>query len=126
MPPDIDTSSSDENSDHGENSDHSNLFFWKRRNLEFRILISGRANAGKTTILERLAGASIDEAKVKRNGELLAGQVVRCVSMFAILSSDGVDQVIKGQSDVRFPATGRFCRVLNLSASMVAWFTQCR
>jgi len=74
MGPDIDTSSSDE-----KFSDHGDLFFWKSKNLNFRILILGRANAGKTTILERLTGASIDEAVVKRNGKILAGQV-RCLN----------------------------------------------
>ncbi|KAJ7897556.1 hypothetical protein B0H14DRAFT_2226755, partial [Mycena olivaceomarginata] len=42
---------------------------------KFRVLILGRANAGKTTILERLTGASMDEAEVWRNGEILPGQV---------------------------------------------------
>ncbi|KDR71699.1 hypothetical protein GALMADRAFT_253411 [Galerina marginata CBS 339.88] len=64
-----------------EPSDQDDLGFWKRRKLEFRILILGRANAGKTTILERLAGASINEAEVKRDGMLLA------------------DHAIEGQSD---------------------------
>ncbi|KAJ6569254.1 hypothetical protein B0H19DRAFT_847977, partial [Mycena capillaripes] len=41
----------------------------------FRVLILGRANAGKTTILERLAGATIDEAEVWRDGKILPGQV---------------------------------------------------
>ncbi|KDR66213.1 hypothetical protein GALMADRAFT_162228 [Galerina marginata CBS 339.88] len=57
-------------------SDENDLWFWKSRFLEFRILILGRANAGKTTILERLAGASINEAKVKRGGELLADHAI--------------------------------------------------
>jgi GTPase SAR1 family protein len=66
-----DTSSSDELSDRGD------LSFWNRRDLKFRILILGRANAGKTTILERLTGTSIDEAEVMRYGKILAGQVRR-------------------------------------------------
>ncbi|KAJ6619226.1 hypothetical protein B0H10DRAFT_1189429 [Mycena sp. CBHHK59/15] len=53
------------------------LSFWNRRNLEFRVLILGRANAGKTTILERLTGASIYEAEVWRDGKLLAGQTIK-------------------------------------------------
>ncbi|KDR66155.1 hypothetical protein GALMADRAFT_1202735 [Galerina marginata CBS 339.88] len=59
-----------------EPSNDSDLGFWTRRKLEFRILILGRANAGKTTILERLAGASINEAQVKRGGELLADRAI--------------------------------------------------
>jgi GTPase SAR1 family protein len=51
------------------------LSFWNDRHLKFRVLILGRANAGKTTILERLTGASMDEAEVWRNGEILPGQV---------------------------------------------------
>jgi len=47
------------------------------RGLRFRILILGRANAGKTTILERLTGSSIDEAYVIRNGVKLAGQTIK-------------------------------------------------
>ncbi|KAJ7721237.1 hypothetical protein B0H14DRAFT_2411705, partial [Mycena olivaceomarginata] len=42
----------------------------------FRVLILGRANAGKTTILERLTGASMDEAEIWRDGEILPGQLV--------------------------------------------------
>ncbi|KAJ6447862.1 hypothetical protein C8R45DRAFT_789871, partial [Mycena sanguinolenta] len=42
---------------------------------KFRVLILGRANAGKTTILERLTGATMDEAEVWRDGEILPGQV---------------------------------------------------
>jgi len=61
-----------------EISDQMDLSFWKKRDLEFRILILGRANAGKTTILERLADASIDEAEVRSEGKLLTGHV-RCV-----------------------------------------------
>ncbi|KAJ7480342.1 hypothetical protein B0H11DRAFT_2233469 [Mycena galericulata] len=34
-----------------------NMSFWNIRNLKFRVLILGRANAGKTTILERLMGS---------------------------------------------------------------------
>ncbi|KDR66205.1 hypothetical protein GALMADRAFT_1206289 [Galerina marginata CBS 339.88] len=62
-----------------EPSDESDLEFWKKRKLEFRILILGRANAGKTTILERLAGASINEAEVRRGGKwgkLLANHAI--------------------------------------------------
>ncbi|KDR72891.1 hypothetical protein GALMADRAFT_142603 [Galerina marginata CBS 339.88] len=60
-----------------EPSDDSDLGFWTRRNLEFRILILGRANAGKTTILERLAGASINEAEVRRGGKVLANHAMK-------------------------------------------------
>ncbi|KAF8962884.1 hypothetical protein BDZ97DRAFT_1662326 [Flammula alnicola] len=68
MTSDTDTSSSD------KIPDHDDLSFLKTRNLKFRVLILGRANAGKTTILERLTGSSIDKAKVWRRGKLLAGQ----------------------------------------------------
>ncbi|KDR71722.1 hypothetical protein GALMADRAFT_777088 [Galerina marginata CBS 339.88] len=71
-----------------ENLDQSNLEFWKERNLEFRILILGRANAGKTTILERLAGASIDKAEVKRGGKLLAGHAIKGQSNCGLHSID--------------------------------------
>ena len=73
-----------------ETLDHDDLLFWKFRGLKFRVLILGRANAGKTTILERLAGASIEEAEVRRHGEILTGQVRRAC-IFAILSSNQVD-----------------------------------
>ena len=69
MASDIDTPSGD------EILDHDDLWFWNIRDLEFRILILGRANAGKTTILERLVGASIHEARVMRDGKVLAGRV---------------------------------------------------
>ena len=59
-----------------DSSDDSELdFFFKRRGLSFRVLILGRANAGKTTILERLTGASAAEAQVWQDGKLLEGQV---------------------------------------------------
>jgi GTPase SAR1 family protein len=80
---------SSSSSDDSEILDQQYLLLWKARKLEFRILILGRANAGKTTILERLTGASIDEAKVTRNGKILPGQVRR-VRMFAILRCDPV------------------------------------
>jgi hypothetical protein len=53
----------------------NDLSFWNDRHLKFRVLILGRANAGKTTILERLTGATIDKAEVWRDGKILSGQV---------------------------------------------------
>ncbi|KAJ7118168.1 hypothetical protein C8R44DRAFT_790354, partial [Mycena epipterygia] len=47
------------------------------RDLKFRVLILGRANAGKTTILERVAGAAISEAKVRRDGQTLPDQMIK-------------------------------------------------
>ncbi|KAJ6447813.1 hypothetical protein C8R45DRAFT_1047213 [Mycena sanguinolenta] len=64
------------NSDTQTPSDND-LSFWNMRYLKFRVLILGRANAGKTTILERLTGATMDEAEVWRNGKILAGQTVK-------------------------------------------------
>ncbi|KIJ39688.1 hypothetical protein M422DRAFT_77461, partial [Sphaerobolus stellatus SS14] len=46
----------------------------------FRVLILGRANAGKTMILERLTGVSAGEAEIWRNGWRLEGQV--CYTKF--------------------------------------------
>ncbi|KAI0313377.1 hypothetical protein OF83DRAFT_1141705 [Amylostereum chailletii] len=40
------------------------------RGVPFRVLIIGRANAGKTTILERLCESTVEEAKIFRNGVL--------------------------------------------------------
>ncbi|KAJ6523941.1 hypothetical protein DFH09DRAFT_1329803 [Mycena vulgaris] len=82
-----------------ETSSRDDFSFWTKRQLEFRVLILGRANAGKTTILERVAGAAISEADVRRNGQLLP------------------DQMIKGQSgrglhnvddEIRFPSRPGF------------------
>jgi len=56
-------------------SDDDELEFFKTRGLRFRVVILGRANAGKTTILERLTGASGAEAQVWQDGKLLEGQV---------------------------------------------------
>ncbi|KAJ7509209.1 hypothetical protein B0H11DRAFT_1791468 [Mycena galericulata] len=53
------------------------LSFWNIRKLAFRVLILGRANAGKTTILERLMGAAMDKAEVRRDGKVLPDQIVR-------------------------------------------------
>ncbi|KAJ7318719.1 hypothetical protein DFH08DRAFT_819618 [Mycena albidolilacea] len=64
------------NSD-AETPSEDDLSFWNNRKLKFRVLILGRANAGKTTILERLTGASMDEAEVWRNGKILPGQTVK-------------------------------------------------
>ena len=58
-----------------DSSEDDDLEFFKIRGLRFRVLILGRANAGKTTILERLTGASAAEAQVWHDGELLEGQV---------------------------------------------------
>ncbi|KAJ7438517.1 hypothetical protein B0H11DRAFT_2254520 [Mycena galericulata] len=52
------------------------MSFWNIRNLKFRVLILGRANAGKTTVLERLMGATVDTAEVHRDGEVLPDQIV--------------------------------------------------
>jgi GTPase SAR1 family protein len=62
---------------HTETASTDDLSFWTCRELEFRVLILGRANAGKTTILERVAGAAISEAEVRRGEELLSAQVRR-------------------------------------------------
>ncbi|KAJ7714044.1 hypothetical protein B0H14DRAFT_3635493 [Mycena olivaceomarginata] len=64
------------NSD-AETPSEDDLSFWNKRKLKFRVLILGRANAGKTTILERLTGASMDEAEVWRDGRILPGQTVK-------------------------------------------------
>ncbi|KAJ7314670.1 hypothetical protein DFH08DRAFT_716449 [Mycena albidolilacea] len=57
------------------NSNTKTPLFWNNRHLKFRVLILGRANAGKTTILERLTGATMNEAEVWRDGKILHGQV---------------------------------------------------
>ncbi|KAJ7429832.1 hypothetical protein B0H11DRAFT_1766382 [Mycena galericulata] len=57
-----------------EISPEDDLTFWNIRNLAFRVLILGRANAGKTTILERLTGTAMDKAKVFRDGRVLPDQ----------------------------------------------------
>ncbi|KAJ7733114.1 hypothetical protein B0H16DRAFT_170569 [Mycena metata] len=64
------------NSD-AETPSENDLSFWNIRHLQFRVLILGRANAGKTTILERLTGATMDEAEVRRDGKILPGQTVK-------------------------------------------------
>ncbi|KAJ7300751.1 hypothetical protein DFH08DRAFT_795452 [Mycena albidolilacea] len=69
------------NSD-AETPSDNDLSFWNNRHLKFRVLILGRANAGKTTILERLTGASMDKAEVLRDGEILPGQVCRLLKYF--------------------------------------------
>ncbi|KAJ7792485.1 hypothetical protein B0H14DRAFT_167413 [Mycena olivaceomarginata] len=63
------------NSD-AETHSENDLSFWNDRHLKFRVLILGRANAGKTTILERLTGATMGEAGIWRGGKLLSGQTV--------------------------------------------------
>ncbi|KAJ7434889.1 hypothetical protein B0H11DRAFT_1756784 [Mycena galericulata] len=57
-----------------EISPENDKSFWNIRKLKFRVLILGRANAGKTTILERLTGAAMDTAKVYRDGKVLPDQ----------------------------------------------------
>jgi GTPase SAR1 family protein len=69
------------NSD-AETLTENDLSFWNDRHLKFRVLILGRANAGKTTILERLTGATMDEAEVWRDGKILPGQVRRLLKDF--------------------------------------------
>jgi len=72
-----------------DSSDNDELEFFKMRGLRFRVLILGRANAGKTTILERLAGASATEAQVWQGGKLMEGQVcsARIIPMFLFAQS---------------------------------------
>jgi GTPase SAR1 family protein len=65
-----------------ETPSENDLSFWNDRHLKFRVLILGRANAGKTTILERLTGATMDEAEVWRDGKILPGQVRRLLKDF--------------------------------------------
>ncbi|KAJ6597756.1 hypothetical protein DFH09DRAFT_1071726 [Mycena vulgaris] len=62
---------------HTETASTEDLSFWTSRDLRFRVLILGRANAGKTTILERIAGASVSKAKVWREGQLLPAQIIK-------------------------------------------------
>ncbi|KAJ7104812.1 hypothetical protein C8R44DRAFT_807119 [Mycena epipterygia] len=74
MPAHIETSREDSSI---EASSRDDLSFWTNRHLKFRVLILGRANAGKTTILERVAGAAISEAKVRRDGITLPDQMIK-------------------------------------------------
>ncbi|KAJ7282257.1 hypothetical protein C8J57DRAFT_1499236 [Mycena rebaudengoi] len=60
-----------------ETSSENDLSFWNDRHLKFRVLILGRANAGKTTILERLTGDTMAKAEVWRDGKILFGQTVK-------------------------------------------------
>jgi GTPase SAR1 family protein len=77
---------------HTETTSTDDLSFWTSRRLEFRVLILGRANAGKTTILERVAGAAISRAEVWQDGKLLPAQVRRfSPGAFAIPISNTVD-----------------------------------
>jgi GTPase SAR1 family protein len=69
------------NSD-AETPTENDLSFWNDRDLKFRVLILGLANAGKTTILERLTGTTMDEAEVWRDGKILPGQVRRLLKDF--------------------------------------------
>ncbi|KAJ7755403.1 hypothetical protein B0H14DRAFT_2540773 [Mycena olivaceomarginata] len=59
------------NSD-AETHSENDLSFWNDRHLKFRVLILGRANAGKTTILEGLTGATMGEAGIWRGWEDIA------------------------------------------------------
>jgi GTPase SAR1 family protein len=82
-----------------ETPSENDLSFWNDRHLKFRVLILGRANAGKTTILERLTGATMDEAEVWRDGKILPGQVRRLLKDLIIMSDQSI-QTVKGQIDV--------------------------
>ncbi|KIJ39329.1 hypothetical protein M422DRAFT_32784 [Sphaerobolus stellatus SS14] len=80
-------------------ADSDDLEFWRSRRLRFRVLILGRANAGKTTILERIAGTSIDEAEVWRDGKRLPGHIVKGQS------DRGLHNV---KDEIRFPSRPGF------------------
>ncbi|KAJ7511967.1 hypothetical protein B0H11DRAFT_1789273 [Mycena galericulata] len=82
-----------------EISPEEDLSFWNIRKLAFRVLILGRANAGKTTILERLTGAAMDKAEVRRDGEVLPDQIVRGQS------DRGLHNV---EDEIRFPSKPDF------------------
>jgi septin family protein len=63
-----------ENADSDTNSldlETRKLLEFRRDGTRFRVLILGRTNAGKTTILERLCGNSADDAKVYRDGKIV-------------------------------------------------------
>ncbi|KAJ7764888.1 hypothetical protein B0H16DRAFT_1454686 [Mycena metata] len=70
-----------------------------RPGLKFRVLILGRANAGKTTILERIAGAAVSEAEVWRGGERLP------TSMIKGQSDRGLHNI---EYELRFPSRRGF------------------
>ncbi|KAJ7511951.1 hypothetical protein B0H11DRAFT_1899446 [Mycena galericulata] len=80
-------------------SPKNDLSFWNIRKLAFRVLILGRANAGKTTILQRLTGADMDKAEVRRDGEVLPDQIVRGQS------GRGLHNV---EDEIRFPSKPGF------------------
>ncbi|KAJ7900832.1 hypothetical protein B0H13DRAFT_2664081, partial [Mycena leptocephala] len=84
---------------HTETASTDDLSFWTCRELEFRVLILGRANAGKTTILERVAGAAISEAEVRRGEELLPAQMIRSQSDRGLHNVD---------DEIRFPSRPGF------------------
>jgi GTPase SAR1 family protein len=50
-------------------------------NLQFRVLVLGRANAGKTTILQRVCETT-ESPKIYRGGEDLGEEVRYCGSNF--------------------------------------------
>ncbi|KAF8064234.1 hypothetical protein FPV67DRAFT_210219 [Lyophyllum atratum] len=97
--PSMDNSAATDVPSNDEAVDEDFLSFFKDRRLEFQILILGRANAGKTTILERLTGASIDKAEVRRDGELLDGQTIKGQS------DRGLHNV---EDEIRFPSRPGF------------------
>ncbi|KAF8063981.1 hypothetical protein FPV67DRAFT_196314 [Lyophyllum atratum] len=97
--PATDVPSDNEIVDEPDDSDESGLSFFTGRGLQFRILILGRANAGKTTILERLTGASRDQAQVWRDGSLLNSQTIEGQS------GRGLHNV---EDEIRFPSRPGF------------------
>ncbi|KAJ7765640.1 hypothetical protein B0H16DRAFT_1523788 [Mycena metata] len=84
---------------HTETPSTDDLSFWTSRKLEFRVLILGRANAGKTTILERVAGAAISETEVRQDGKLLHTQMIKGQSNRGFHNVD---------NEIRFPSRPGF------------------
>ena len=94
-------------------------------NRRFRVLILGPANAGKTTLLERLTDSPAGAAIVTRNGQ-------RVILHFPLCSYSGliysfisqIEEVPRGDDQVGAIIASARCGCLTFS-SYLAGYTQC-
>ena len=90
----------------------------------FRVLILGPANAGKTTLLERLTESPAGAAIVTRNGRRVILHFLHRYSGLIYSLTSQINEVPRGYDQVRAIASAR-CGCL-MFLSYLARYPQCR
>jgi len=84
----------------------------RRECPQFRVLIIGKANAGKTTILRKVCNAKPDSKPVIYDPEGKKVQVGQGVSLLAVLARTNTDVIATVVLAIQSSSTegGKFCR----------------